>query len=222
MGHNLLAAIWAVAVSAWTGEGIETLREAIAGLIDDDPETELTFTLRYRNQESASFVLGAMVHFDGQLIVRYEQDGSPSMFLDADVLRPQPGDPAQDEYGDHLPHGTNPHVTFVGHVTAIPLQSEDCRVFTISMHVYHRLPDAQPGQNFVDFNIHCCLPSNTRWINTPTPRLGRGILVSGRVVGLFQHNGRRSPIIAVSRLGFLNTTTPMPPAPIHANQATPS
>lgn len=32
----------AVAVSAWTGEGIETLREAIAGLIDDDPETELT------------------------------------------------------------------------------------------------------------------------------------------------------------------------------------
>ncbi len=34
----------AVAVSAWTGEGIETLREAIAGLIDDDPETELTLS----------------------------------------------------------------------------------------------------------------------------------------------------------------------------------
>jgi GTP-binding protein HflX len=32
----------AVAVSAWTGEGIETLRETIAGLIDDDPETRLT------------------------------------------------------------------------------------------------------------------------------------------------------------------------------------
>ncbi|MFC0632697.1 GTPase HflX [Brevundimonas balnearis] len=32
----------AVAVSAWTGEGIETLRAAIAGLIDDDPETRLT------------------------------------------------------------------------------------------------------------------------------------------------------------------------------------
>ncbi|MCH4267131.1 MAG: GTPase HflX [Brevundimonas sp.] len=32
----------AVAVSAWTGEGIETLRETIAGLIDDDPETHLT------------------------------------------------------------------------------------------------------------------------------------------------------------------------------------
>ena len=32
----------AVAVSAWTGEGIETLREAIAGLIDDEPETRLT------------------------------------------------------------------------------------------------------------------------------------------------------------------------------------
>ena len=32
----------AVAVSAWTGEGIEALREAIAGLIDDDPETRLT------------------------------------------------------------------------------------------------------------------------------------------------------------------------------------
>ena len=31
----------AVAVSAWTGEGIEPLRETIAGLIDDDPETEL-------------------------------------------------------------------------------------------------------------------------------------------------------------------------------------
>jgi len=32
----------AVAVSAWTDEGIETLRETIAGLIDDDPETHLT------------------------------------------------------------------------------------------------------------------------------------------------------------------------------------
>ncbi|MBN9479815.1 MAG: GTPase HflX [Bordetella sp.] len=32
----------AVAVSAWTGEGIETLREIIAGLIDDDPEIQLT------------------------------------------------------------------------------------------------------------------------------------------------------------------------------------
>ena len=32
----------AVAVSAWTGEGIETLREAIASLIDDEPETRLT------------------------------------------------------------------------------------------------------------------------------------------------------------------------------------
>ena len=30
-----------VAVSAWTGEGLETLRETIASLIDDDPETEL-------------------------------------------------------------------------------------------------------------------------------------------------------------------------------------
>lgn len=32
----------AVAVSAWTGQGVETLREAIAALIDDDPETHLT------------------------------------------------------------------------------------------------------------------------------------------------------------------------------------
>ena len=31
----------AVAVSAWTGQGIETLRRAITDLIDDDPETEL-------------------------------------------------------------------------------------------------------------------------------------------------------------------------------------
>jgi GTPase len=31
----------AVAVSAWTGEGIEVLRETIAALIDDDPETEV-------------------------------------------------------------------------------------------------------------------------------------------------------------------------------------
>jgi GTP-binding protein HflX len=31
----------AVAVSAWTGEGIDSLRDAIAALIDDDPETQL-------------------------------------------------------------------------------------------------------------------------------------------------------------------------------------
>lgn len=32
----------AVAVSAWTGEGVEALRETIARLIDDDPESHLT------------------------------------------------------------------------------------------------------------------------------------------------------------------------------------
>lgn len=32
----------AVAVSAWTGEGVDALRETIAALIDDDPETQLT------------------------------------------------------------------------------------------------------------------------------------------------------------------------------------
>ncbi len=32
----------AAAVSAWTGEGIEALRDTIASLIDDDPETQLT------------------------------------------------------------------------------------------------------------------------------------------------------------------------------------
>lgn len=32
----------AVAVSAWTGEGVETLREAIAALVDDESETRLT------------------------------------------------------------------------------------------------------------------------------------------------------------------------------------
>jgi GTP-binding protein HflX len=34
----------AVAVSAWTGEGIEPLRDTIAGLIDDDPETALVLS----------------------------------------------------------------------------------------------------------------------------------------------------------------------------------
>jgi len=29
-------------VSAWTGAGIEALRDTIASLIDDDPETQLT------------------------------------------------------------------------------------------------------------------------------------------------------------------------------------
>ncbi|RZJ28894.1 MAG: GTPase HflX, partial [Brevundimonas sp.] len=43
LGHaeRLRAQGEAVAVSAWTGEGIEPLRETIAGLIDDDPESEL-------------------------------------------------------------------------------------------------------------------------------------------------------------------------------------
>ncbi len=41
-GQAARANIGAVAVSAWTGEGIEPLRSAIADRIDDDPETELT------------------------------------------------------------------------------------------------------------------------------------------------------------------------------------
>ena len=42
LAERLRAQGKAVAVSAWTGEGVETLRETIASLIDDDPETELT------------------------------------------------------------------------------------------------------------------------------------------------------------------------------------
>ncbi|MFY7852537.1 MAG: GTPase HflX, partial [Brevundimonas sp.] len=41
-GQAARANIDAVAVSAWTGDGIEPLRHAIAARIDDDPETELT------------------------------------------------------------------------------------------------------------------------------------------------------------------------------------
>lgn len=41
-GQAARANIDAVAVSAWTGEGIEPLRSAIADRIDDDPETEVT------------------------------------------------------------------------------------------------------------------------------------------------------------------------------------
>jgi len=41
-GQAARANIDAVAVSAWTGDGIEPLRHAIADRIDDDPETELT------------------------------------------------------------------------------------------------------------------------------------------------------------------------------------
>ena len=44
LGHaeRLRAQGKAVAVSAWTGEGIDPLRETIAGLIDDDPESDFT------------------------------------------------------------------------------------------------------------------------------------------------------------------------------------
>jgi GTPase len=41
-GQAARANVDAVAVSAWTGEGIEPLRSAIADRIDDDPETEVT------------------------------------------------------------------------------------------------------------------------------------------------------------------------------------
>ena len=41
-GQAARANVDAVAVSAWTGEGIEPLRSAIAARIDDDPETEVT------------------------------------------------------------------------------------------------------------------------------------------------------------------------------------
>jgi GTP-binding protein HflX len=41
-GQAARANVDAVAVSAWTGEGIEPLRTAIAARIDDDPETEVT------------------------------------------------------------------------------------------------------------------------------------------------------------------------------------
>jgi GTPase len=40
-GQAARANVDAVAVSAWTGEGIEPLRSAIAARIDDDPETEI-------------------------------------------------------------------------------------------------------------------------------------------------------------------------------------
>ncbi|MDQ8030011.1 MAG: GTPase HflX, partial [Brevundimonas sp.] len=56
LGHaeRLRAQGKAVAVSAWTGEGIDPLRETIAGLIDDDPESE--FTLEPQQGEALAWL----------------------------------------------------------------------------------------------------------------------------------------------------------------------
>ena len=44
VAERLAKAGEAVAVSAWTGEGIEPLRQTIADLIDDDPESRLVLS----------------------------------------------------------------------------------------------------------------------------------------------------------------------------------
>lgn len=57
------------------------------------PETSMAFALTDRNEEGPSFVRGAMVHAEAQLIVTYQAEGPPSMVVAADLLRPLTGQP---------------------------------------------------------------------------------------------------------------------------------
>jgi len=65
--HREMTGVPAVAVSAWTGEGIEALRETIAELIDDAPEVEVIL-------DAAAGEATAWLYRNGRIVTREDRD----------------------------------------------------------------------------------------------------------------------------------------------------
>lgn len=89
-----------------------------------------------------------------------------------------------------------------GRSLRFPLEAEECHVFTARLHVYHRLAN---GQTFVDYDLHCCLPGQFTMEEHSIAQHRRRRVRRRSHHGPYEATGRRSPIVNVGNLTFLNT-----------------
>ena len=76
--HGEVTGVPAVAVSAWTGEGIEALRETIAELIDDAPEAEVVL-------DASAGEATAWLYRNGRIVTREDrEDGTVRLIVKLD------------------------------------------------------------------------------------------------------------------------------------------
>ncbi|KAL1975155.1 hypothetical protein VTN31DRAFT_3547 [Thermomyces dupontii] len=127
------------------------------------------------------------------------------------MLRPQPGNPQEDDMTTltvapqcsiHSSQSPAPWWPYHTNSTSAGFSR------SASAHIihYHR------ARNLSSLNSIALYPANKRWVNTPIPRVERGAFVEGHLIGLHGYNGRRSPIINVSEFAFLNGGTSDAPA----------
>lgn len=149
----------------------------------------------------------AFVETRGSLFVSYGDNGECNLLLTAWRMKPQPGDPGSEDYALHAIGNMNPGVDFTGVVTSVPLDAEIGRLFMMSLRVFRQ-------GTISNSDMHCFLPSGRRWVNTPTPQIGRQCEVHGDIIGLFRHNGRTSALVEVYNMNFQGTggAAPLPPA----------
>ncbi|OJD21644.1 hypothetical protein ACJ73_07015 [Blastomyces percursus] len=154
--------------------------------------------VQYRNSEHTAFPANAFAEGSGQLFVDYCEDGNCNLSFLADMVRVQPGDPEAEEYMANSIGMTNPRVCVVGFVKGTPLESNEARIFTLHVNAYRT-------SGYTEFDLHCILPGNQRWAKTPLPRKGRPCYIIGQIVGFYEHDSRKSPLVNITQLSFLSS-----------------
>lgn len=77
----------------------------------------------------------------------------------------------------------NSRLCLSGTVIGVPVPTGENRVFTVEVSAFLR---KEKGTNlFSDFKIHCVMAGKVRWGNAFVPRLGRGVMVLGEVIGWY-------------------------------------
>lgn len=163
-----------------------------------------------------AFLQGAYVKASGLLIIDYNSEGKPHLYLAADRLVPQPGDPWSPEYVQRGFARSNPDITFSGFVTGIPVDRPDCRVYTLSLRVPRKEGATGLGWDgtYSVYDIHCAIRmtawwANTlQWIGSPLPQIGDLCQVMGEISGLYRVGDRHSPLVRADHIQVLQLLAP--------------
>ncbi|KAL1975034.1 hypothetical protein VTN31DRAFT_5238 [Thermomyces dupontii] len=163
-----------------------------------------------------AFLQGAYVRATGLLLIDYDGEGKPHLYLAADRVVPQPGDPWSQQYVERGFAKSNPDITFTGVVTRIPVDRPDCQVYTFSLRVPREDGTTDLGWDgtYSVYDIHCAIPMTARWANSPhwigspLPQIGDVCQVMGELSGLYRVGDRYSPLVRMSHFHVLQLLPP--------------
>lgn len=168
----------------------------------------MTVQITYHNLSRQTFLQGAFVQASGLLLVDYDSEGKARLTLAADQLGLQRGDPSTSEYVKRLIPMMNPHLTFFGIVTGIPVNKPNCRVYTLTLRVPHRdgSTDSPWDGTYLVYDLHCTVPLTVRWAHRPLPQINDSCFVTGELIGLLRVGDRQSPLVRVAEINVTHST----------------